>query len=516
MKKYIAGLLLLLAGAVAAQTFPVQNINVLGQLQFSGSPGTAGYIPQSNGTSPPTWVAPSTIFPAFPIGIANGGTGATIATGGVNNLQYLQGATGSVAESLQAKFQQTVDIADFGALCNGSHDDTAAIQAAINTGSRVHLDTGTCIVTNTLTVATPGQTIYGDGRARTIIQVPATFNLSALGVFVATGGEPGPIFADFKVFFVQPDTTVRANLVAYPPAFYMRGTPRFQMFNLRISEAITGIDCAGGTNCGGALMENIEMQAYTLGITFDGSVDTVRIDKWHFWPFDLTTNQQIIFYDGTVGGLLAGRIDDLKMTDSLTLASGYGMKFAQTASGVTSGSIKGVSFDTYGGLIVQAGNLTIGTTTWSVATANKQAILQTGGFVRISGGDFTSSIATTAPLVQATGTAGPILEIDNSFFRPTGDMQVVNVSSSSGESTMNLMNNQFITQLNSSPVNAIITATSGTRLTAIGNRCLDKGTGTGNFINITTDDFHNIIGNTGVGWTYAHPAFTNGVFANNN
>jgi hypothetical protein len=49
------------ASPVEAQTFPVNNINIQGQLQLNGSPGTAGYVVQSNGTSPATWVPQGTV-----------------------------------------------------------------------------------------------------------------------------------------------------------------------------------------------------------------------------------------------------------------------------------------------------------------------------------------------------------------------------------------------------------------------------------------------------------------------
>src|SRR6202158_2913325 len=64
-----------------------------------------------------------------PIPISSGGTGAATATGATSQLQYLQGATGSVARTLTSKFQDTVNAKDFGAACIGSGGDTAASSA---------------------------------------------------------------------------------------------------------------------------------------------------------------------------------------------------------------------------------------------------------------------------------------------------------------------------------------------------------------------------------------------------
>lgn len=49
--------LLLVANLATAQTFPVQNLNVLGQMQFNGNPGAAGSVAVSNGSATPFWAA---------------------------------------------------------------------------------------------------------------------------------------------------------------------------------------------------------------------------------------------------------------------------------------------------------------------------------------------------------------------------------------------------------------------------------------------------------------------------
>lgn len=72
-------------------------------------------------------------------------------------------ATGSTeARSLENRFADVVNVKDFGAVGDGVTDDTAAIQAAVNTGKNVYFPSVKYIITNTITCSTRGQGFYGD------------------------------------------------------------------------------------------------------------------------------------------------------------------------------------------------------------------------------------------------------------------------------------------------------------------------------------------------------------------
>jgi hypothetical protein len=68
------------------------------------------------------------------------------ASSGSSLIGYTQGGSGAVARTVQAKLRESVSVKDFGAVGNGSTNDTAAIQAAINSGSTVYFPDGTYLV----------------------------------------------------------------------------------------------------------------------------------------------------------------------------------------------------------------------------------------------------------------------------------------------------------------------------------------------------------------------------------
>lgn len=69
-------------------------------------------------------------------------TATLAASGGSGLVGFLQAGTGAVARTLQDKSREVVSVKDFGAKGDGSTDDTAAIQAAINASQYVYFPAG--------------------------------------------------------------------------------------------------------------------------------------------------------------------------------------------------------------------------------------------------------------------------------------------------------------------------------------------------------------------------------------
>jgi hypothetical protein len=402
-----------------------------------------------------------------------------------------------------------ISTVDTGALCIGaSFDDTAAFQAALDSGSPVYAPAlgGSCNITKPLMVKTPGQLIYGDGRMKTKIMIQPGF--SGQGVFVAQTGGPGPVWRDIGVFFVQPDTPTASALNPYPPAFFLRGTPGFQLEHMGCYSAIMCIDMKG--NSGNSTISDLHFSAFKIGIDIDGSLDTVRIIDPHFFPFTLTPNQQSIFFNQGANRTIAintGRMDDLVLRGGLFIG-GVAINAYQGATGPTFGSVDGTDFDTFSGIVIAAGSLQIGTTTFTLGVADAQAIDQSGGTLTIASSNFFVGAALNKPVINMSGGA---LSISASQFN-TLAFDATSIDQSGG-GVMTLLGNRFNRAPHQSYKNATISLRGISRTIAIGNYTPDKGIGPGVFINVGNDNpFNRLIGNSSPGWPVYVPSSSKGVY----
>ena len=90
------------------------------------------------------------------------GNAVTSLTTDPDVVTYNQGSTGAQDRTLTSKLQETVSVKDFGAVGNGTTDDTAAFEAALSITGSVLVPKGTYRITAPLTVGT-GQVMYGTG-----------------------------------------------------------------------------------------------------------------------------------------------------------------------------------------------------------------------------------------------------------------------------------------------------------------------------------------------------------------
>lgn len=389
---------------------------------------------------------------------------------------------------------------EFGAVGDGITYEDAAFIRALATGLPVFIPAGRYRLKDAMIFANKGQQLYGAGKRVSIFVIDSTFNLAALGVFVGTSGEEGPQLYKFGIEFTQPDTAVRANLVAYPPAFNFTAQPRFTLYDLYISNSMTNIDMRG--NSGGAFICQVEASAYVIGINIDGSLDSVRLFQYHHWPFGLTANQLTIFMDAVTIGLQSGRCDDIHINDTIFFGGkGIGARFYQSGLGYSFGNITNVDFDNGARLKFEAGEISAAAIFISIGDIANRAIEMTGGKLSIASCKIESAVVTVNPMISVTGAGDSVLAITGGYLAISGDMKAIEVTANVGvTSHVTITDIHFSAPINTNPVNPIVHAMIRSRLTFQGNSITDKGAGAGNFVKCDADEWHNIVGNKFIGW----------------
>lgn len=466
-------------------------------------------------------------------------------TGTSTDVTYVAPYTSAVSRTVNAKLSDIVSVKDFGAVGNGSTNDTAAIQAAINTGKRVYIPTGNYYITDALTISTAGQMITGDGRNKSLLKVTSAFNLSAIGVIVCSTSEPGPELMGFGINFTQPDTSTRASLTAYPTAIYAVNTPRFTIADMKITNAINGINMSG--NSGGAIIDLLEMSAYSIGIYIDGCLDTVRINKFHFFSFDMTANQVQIFRSYPTNAMSVGYVDGLMINEFLNISHTGLFTFPGTGGNPPWIYISNSGFDSFNGIhhtfgrlevvnsyiTLQSGQSVYGlemeNTSWAQFsncyfgcgdTGKQFAIMKNGGYMNLQFDQCLFDYGVPGDLsvfaVANTCVTRSTLQVSNSLFKfGSNNTYVINAATpDTASNSIHFLNNIIDVNPNLSYGHPQFLIQPGNRVYMSGNRITDKGSNAAEFIRINGADYNWVSGNISPGWSNVFPSGT-GFYSNN-
>jgi hypothetical protein len=286
-------------------------------------------------------------------------------------------------------------------------------------------------------------------------------------------------------------------------------------------------------NCGGAFINLLEMSAYGTGIHIDGSLDTIRINQFHFWCFGMSNSQCSIFF-GSAKALNVGRVDGLMLSEFLNISS-LGINLYRGATGDPWVYMSDSGFDTFNGIQMAAGSLQVVNSYITLANSPAlRGVHQTGGILQFANCYFTSG--QTQPFMLLENMSGGALQIDNCYFNYAGGAQVslggnanansIQISNSrfqaqsgkfqllgatAGTNKIHLSNN-VIETANVEYSSPIVDVYGANRVYMTGNRVND---GHGNFIHIQNDNPNWISGNIAYGWTYLFPAAKIGFYSNN-
>lgn len=169
------------------------------------------------------------------------------ASGGSALVGYLPAGTGAVATTVQGKLRESVSVLDFGAVGDGVTDDTAAIQAALNSGKSIYFPIGVYL-TDPLTIpyAARGAVYFGDG---------------------------------FYHYGATQQTVIKAKTAAQANIFALAdGANNITFTNLRIDGDSKAVCCIDGTYGAFFGLENVGVYGST-GYAFKGRQGLARINR---------------------------------------------------------------------------------------------------------------------------------------------------------------------------------------------------------------------------------------------
>ena len=352
---------------------------------------------------------------------------------------------------ISAASRPTINVLMYGADPTGANDSTAAINNAIQAsqyfgyptggnpyrpGPCVHLPAGNYKIHDAVNLDKYGGCFYGDGRVQTYLMVDSsTFNLSAPGVINLqnTGGGTAPEISDLNIYLNQPDTSVRANLPAIPPAIYGNGAGRQMIRRVQIGGGFrTCIDARGNT--GGSFFQDIECGALSFGLRLDGAADGVHVNNWHQWNFELVnkTGLNAIYGDGTNDCLELGRVDTIGVSGAQCWLSNI-VWTANAANSTDAHFLSNVTLD--GGRVIQnaapptgifISGLQCASNNGFSFAATYQCIVAKGGALRISGYRTATNSSSTLPGIEVD--AGNVTLINGTVSAGSTTVQAAKVN----------------------------------------------------------------------------------------
>jgi hypothetical protein len=336
-------------------------------------------------------------------------------------LGLLVAANGAVAQKpsgvdASGRFSPYANVLDYGAVADATvrgtvvsgTNNTAAFRAAAATGKFVYVPGAAKGYKLTDVVPlSAGQKIFGDGRVQSVLMMGSDFNPSAMGVVSLGQAEPGASVDGLGFHFGQPDTSVRASLINYPPAVYGSNAARAIITNVRCTAAMTCLWVSG--NSGGDQIANIECSEFLYCIKLAG-LDTVYVNNVNMFTYGLSTRQASVMGDSTNVGIDLGRVDGLVMSNV------FGVEMQNLiyshddgSGGVTNGSVTNILADG-SGIHVTAGSLNLsgvqggsaqGGSTQFLRVASGANVTLNGAVIHVQGR------TPTNPIVSLAGGVGP-------------------------------------------------------------------------------------------------------------
>ena len=171
---------------------------------------------------------------------------------------FTQDGTGAVTRSWSSKLKDVVSIKDFGAVGDGTTNNQAAIQAALNTGKNVFIPDGIYRFNTAIAFAANGQSIYGSGNNSVLKQ-------GAGGAYIYTSGYSNISLRDLKVDGTGASGGLAINSsstdVLVSRVYWYEGQQRVWLFTC---SSVKVLDCTFDTTGYGVIQQVANVSSYVL------------------------------------------------------------------------------------------------------------------------------------------------------------------------------------------------------------------------------------------------------------
>jgi len=439
------------------------------------------------------------------------------------------------------------DVRTYGADPTGVADSTVAIQAAATAAEAVNgeilIPIGSFKVSSKITLCSNWQysSVVGIGRGSIIAPTtsfPQTSSDPTAAVFntdCGSSGQPveniaGPSFRDFQIVFPQNFGVANRTLLAHWTGLNLNDTLDANVQNVAIVSAWDGISYKGTyassawqAYTGRSHFENLDISAYDIGISIDGSLDSNYFRAIHLWPFG-NIGSNWLFNAGVVG-IQVGRADDQKFEQGLCYLYQC-FNFVAGADGT--GSFTKISqwdFESWGinmdsSTFSGAGYHLVDVTNSSFSEGGSivpYAIYFSRGLLAVHGGYISASVSATPVYIDNDFSGLTHITLDGMLLGGTVPFLVQASDVNTNELVISLMNNHVtppgLSSFGSKFIDIRQAGGGSAQLIAIGNQFLAQVPGQySTAISIAQDDLHVITGNNynyvsaTQGWKTSFPA----------
>lgn len=249
-----------------------------------------------------------TASPEMLIGTDGSGVGAEYAV--ADFLDFTPEGTGATERTIQAKLKDTVSVKDFGAVGDGVEDDTAAIQAALDTGKLVRVPAGTYLISAPLLITIDRSGLVGDGQCTSIVTNHATADIIQVGD--GSNQVAGVLLRGFRVWSAVVKTggyAIRARycsyacfenislgtVVDYSDAGSAHRLYKGYAFDGFLQCAVSGGEIVTANDC--VTISGKSGQVWGAELSFDGGM---RL---------MLSGGKAFYLGGSAGGVYLGRLD---------------------------------------------------------------------------------------------------------------------------------------------------------------------------------------------------------------